>query len=87
MLSQLWAKVCGPKIPQSVGSVVHSQSYPTLWDSMNCSPTRSSLHGIFQEEYCSGLLFSTPATDMFLLNALIKVGSGWWPDGTARFVC
>ena len=87
MLSQLWAKVCGPKIPQSVGSVVHSQSYPTLWDTMNCSPPRSSLHGIFQVRTLQWLAFPTPTTDRFLLNALIKVGSGWWLDGTACFVC
>ena len=32
------------------------QSRPTLCDSMNCSPTGSSVHGISQE-YWSGLLF------------------------------
>ena len=27
------------------------QSYPTLWDPMNCSPSGSSVHGISRQEY------------------------------------
>ena len=27
---------------------MHAQSCPTLWDPMDCSPTGSSVHGIFQ---------------------------------------
>ena len=52
---------------------------------MNCSPPHSSLHGIFQVRILQWLAFPTPTTDRFLLNALIKVGSGWWLDGTAYF--
>ena len=29
-------------------SVLVTQSCPTLWDSMDCSPPGSSVHGIFQ---------------------------------------
>ena len=32
----------------------------TLCDSMNCSPSGSSVHGIFQQEYWSGLPFPSP---------------------------
>ena len=81
---------CGPGFvdlrPHSLYSAMHAQSYPTLWDAMNCSPPRSSLHGIFWVRTLQWHAFPTPTTDRFLLNALIKVGSGWWPDGTARFV-
>ena len=80
---------CGPGFvdlrSHSLCSVMHSQSYPTLWDAMNCSPPHSSLHGIFQVRILQWLAFPTPTTDRFLLNALIKVGSGWWLDGTAYF--
>ena len=31
------------------------QSCPTLWDPMDCSPPGSYIHGIFQQEYWSGL--------------------------------
>ena len=34
-----------------------SQSCPTLWDSMDCSPPDSSVLGIFQARYWSGLPF------------------------------
>ena len=33
------------------------QSCPTLYDTMDCSPPGSSVHGILQAEYCSGLPF------------------------------
>ena len=32
---------------------------PALWDPMDCSLPGSSAHGILQEEYWSGLLFSS----------------------------
>ena len=32
----------------------------TVWDSMDCSPVGSSLHGIFRQEYWSGLPFPSP---------------------------
>ena len=47
-----------------------AQSYPTL-RSMDCSLPASSVHGIFQEEYWSGLPFLSPG---HLLNSGIKHG-------------
>ena len=83
---------CGPGFvdlrPHSLCSAMHAQSYPTLWDAMKWwEPTRLLSSRIFQVRTLQWLAFPTPTTDRFLLNALIKVGSGWWPDGTARFVC
>ena len=40
-----------------------TQSCPTLSDPMDCSPPGSSVHGIFQQEYWSGL--SLPLISMF----------------------
>ena len=40
------------------GSV--AQSCPTLWDPVDCSPPGSSVHGISQQEYWSGLPFPSP---------------------------
>ena len=37
-----------------------SQSCPTLCDPMDCSLPGSSVHGIFQQEYWSGLPFPSP---------------------------
>ena len=37
-----------------------AQSCPTLCDPVDCSPLGSSVHRIFQQEYCSGLPFSVP---------------------------
>ena len=37
-----------------------TQSCLTLWDPMNCSPPGSSLHGILQAKYWSGLPFPSP---------------------------
>ena len=34
-----------------------AQSCPTLCDPVDCSPPGSCIHGIFQEEHCSGLPF------------------------------
>ena len=39
---------------------VHAQLCPTLCDPTDCSPPSSSVHGSFQQEYCSGLPFPTP---------------------------
>ena len=36
------------------------QSCPTLCDPVDCSLPGSSVHGIFQEEYWSGLPFPSP---------------------------
>ena len=37
-----------------------SKSCLTLWDPMDCSPPDSSVHGILQQEYWTGLPFSSP---------------------------
>ena len=37
-----------------------SLSCPTLWDPMDCSLPGSSVHGIFRQEYRSGLPFPSP---------------------------
>ena len=36
------------------------QLCPTLGDPKDCRPPGSSVHGIFQQEYCSGLPFLPP---------------------------
>ena len=40
--------------------VLVAQSYLILWDPMKCSPSGSSVHGILQQEYWSGLPFPSP---------------------------
>ena len=40
--------------------VLVTQSCPTLYDLMDCSPPGSSVHGILQQEYWSGLSFPSP---------------------------
>ena len=40
--------------------VLALQSYLTLCDPVDCSPPGSSVHGIFPQEYGSGLPFPTP---------------------------
>ena len=37
-----------------------TQSWPTLWDPMDCGPPGSSLHGFLRQEYWSGLPFPSP---------------------------
>ena len=37
-----------------------ARSCPTLCDPMDCSPPGSSVHGIFRQEYWSGLPFPAP---------------------------
>ena len=37
-----------------------TQSCPTLSDPMDCSPPGSSVHGIFRQEYWSGVPFPSP---------------------------
>ena len=39
-----------------------AKSYPILCDPTDCSPPSSSLHGISQQEYWSGLPFPSPGT-------------------------
>ena len=49
-----------------------SQSCPTLCDPMDCNPLGSSVHGISQQEYWSGLPFPSAGD---LPNPGIKPGS------------
>ena len=50
-----------PFLPNSLTPLcLAAQSCPTLCDPMYCSPPGSSVHGIFWQEYWSGLPFSTP---------------------------
>ena len=39
---------------------VHAQSCLTLWDSMDCSPPGSSVHGIFQPRILEWVAISSP---------------------------
>ena len=51
-----------------------------LCDPMDCSPAGSSVHGIFQQEYWSGLLFPSPGDlphpgiERCLLHVLLLAG-------------
>ena len=49
--------------------VLVAQSCPTLCDPMDCGLPGSSVHGIFYQEYWSGLPFLSPGD---LLNPAIK---------------
>ena len=44
------------------------QSCPTLWNVVDCSPPGSSVHGIFRQEYWSGLPFLTQGLNPHLLH-------------------
>ena len=53
--------IAPPGKPYSLVKVkVKSQSCLTLCDSMDCNPPDSSVHGIFQARYWSGLPFPSP---------------------------
>ena len=39
-----------------------AQWCPTPWSPVGCSPPGSSVHGISQQEYWSGLAFPTPGS-------------------------
>ena len=43
---------------------MHTQSFPTVSDPMDCSPPDSSVHGISRQEYWHGLPFP-PLGDLF----------------------
>ena len=47
-------------VPRVVEYVAWLQSCPTLCDPMDCSPPGSSVHGILQQEYWSGVPFPSP---------------------------
>ena len=52
--------------------VLVTPSYTTLCDPMDCSPPGSSIQGILQEEYWSGLPLASPGD---LTDTGIKSGS------------
>ena len=49
-----------------------AQPCSVLWDSIDCVPPHSSVHGIFREEYCSELPFPPPGD---LCNPRIELTS------------
>ena len=57
-----------------------AQSYPSLCDTMDCSPPGSSLHGILQAEYWSGLPFPSPGDPP---NPGIKPRSPAWQTASS----
>ena len=48
-----------------------AQSCPTLSDPMDCSPPGFSIHGIFQQEYWSGLPLPSPIVLLIYVNETI----------------
>ena len=50
-----------------------AQSWPTLWDPMDCSPPGSSVHGIFQAR-----VLEWGATDFSTKNAITHQLVLWW---------
>ena len=71
-------KVSGQAVHLSLGLTYNSgggliiKSCPALCDPMDCSPPGSSVHGISQQEYWSGLPFLSPGD---LPQTEIKPGS------------
>ena len=61
---------------------VHAQSWPTLWDPMDCSPPDFSFHGISRQEHWSGLPFPAPG---YIPNPGIEPTSLAPPVLTGRF--
>ena len=59
-----------------------SQLCPTLCDPTDCSPPGSCLHGILQQEYCSGLPFPSPGD---LPDPGIEPTSLMSPEWVGRF--
>ena len=59
-----------------------AQSCPTLCSPMDCSPSDSSVRGIFQQEYWNGLLFPIPRD---LPNPEIKPTSPASPASAGGF--
>ena len=57
-----------------------AKSCPTLCDLMDCSPPGSSVLGISQAEYCSGLPFPSPGD---LPDLVIKPASSAWQAGSS----
>ena len=53
----------------------HAQLCSTLCDPMDSSPPGSSVHGIFQQEYWSGLAFPTPGDLPYLEIKPLSFGS------------
>ena len=68
----VWLTLHSPGLGRKAVVVKSSESYPTLWDPMDCSLPGSSVHGISQQEYWSGLPFPSPGD---LPNPGIEPGS------------
>ena len=62
----------GQKAQVGCVKVLITQSCLTLCDPMDCSLPGSSVHGILQAEYCSGLLLPSPGD---LPDPMIELGS------------
>ena len=52
-----WIGSSGSEAQQGPPQSVSRQSYPTLFDPVDCSPLGCSVHGILQQEHRSGLPF------------------------------
>ena len=52
-----------------------AQSCPTLSNPMDCRPPGSSIHGIFQQEYWSGVPLPSPRDGLKHLNNILSVKS------------
>ena len=62
-----------------------AQSCPTLSDPMDCSPPGSSVHGIFQQEYWSGVPLPSPLSSLTRNQMRPLIVKTWHPNHwTAR---
>ena len=78
----VWLTLHSPGLGRKAVVVKSSESYPTLWDPMDCSLPGSSVHGISQQEYWSGLPFPSPGD---LPDPGIKPASPVSPALAGRF--
>ena len=77
----LWSNIHSPNKSPTTGTVC-AQSCPTLCNPVDCIPPGSSVHGVFQQEYWSGLPCPTPG-DLF--NPGIEPASLISPALAGRF--
>ena len=63
-----------------------TQSCPTLRDPMDCSLPGSSIHGIFQEEYWSGVPLPSPNNTLQGINSRIFEAEEWTSNWEDRMV-
>ena len=78
----VWLTLHSPGLGRKAVVVKSSESYPTLWDPMDCSLPGSSVHGISQQEYWSGLPFPSPGN---LPDPGVKTSSLASPALAGRF--